>query len=418
MPNYNTTLQSNNADLQAILNSINELPEAGSGSSDQAIPEISVGSDGLITATAGTKSATYQLAFQSAKTITPSTTSQIAVSSGYYTGGNITVASVPTQAKTVTPSATTQNVTPDSGKFLSKVTVNGDSNLVAGNIKSGVSIFGVAGTLKEGSAGSSGSAAEWSANEDAIISGMISNYTNDRVTSIGSFAFYQCTSLTTVSFPAATTIGTSAFYSCPSLTTVSFPAATTIGYAAFYGCSRLTTASFPAATDTGSYAFRLCSRLTTVSFPAATAIGDSAFYSCTSLTTVSFPAVTTIGSFAFYYCSRLTTVSFPVATIISSSAFCRCSALATVSFPAATTIGNGAFSSCTSLTSVFLAKTAVVTLSHSNAFSPTPMSTTGWFYVPSSLIASYQSATNWTYYSSRFSAIENSPDWDGVYGGD
>ena len=29
MPNYNSTLQSNNTDLQAILNTINELPEAG-----------------------------------------------------------------------------------------------------------------------------------------------------------------------------------------------------------------------------------------------------------------------------------------------------------------------------------------------------------------------------------------------------
>lgn len=87
-------------------------------------------------------------------TITPSTASQIAVSSGYYTGGDITVAAVPTQSKTVTPTSTTQNITPDSGKFLSKVTVNGDANLVAGNIKSGVSIFGVNGSY-EGSGGSS-----------------------------------------------------------------------------------------------------------------------------------------------------------------------------------------------------------------------------------------------------------------------
>lgn len=51
------------------------------------------------------------------------------------------------QTKTVTPSASTQTVKPDSGyDGLSQVTVNGNSNLVAGNIKSGVSIFGVTGT--------------------------------------------------------------------------------------------------------------------------------------------------------------------------------------------------------------------------------------------------------------------------------
>jgi uncharacterized repeat protein (TIGR02543 family) len=56
------------------------------------------------------------------------------------------------ETKTVTPNFSSGNVDviPTSGKVLSQVTINKDANLIEGNIKSGVTIFGEAGGLVEG----------------------------------------------------------------------------------------------------------------------------------------------------------------------------------------------------------------------------------------------------------------------------
>lgn len=73
------------------------------------------------------------------------------------------------QEKTVSPTTSSQSVTPDSGyDGLSKVTVNGDANLVADNIKNGVSIFGVNGTY-EGSGGGGASVETTTVNLNVLI---------------------------------------------------------------------------------------------------------------------------------------------------------------------------------------------------------------------------------------------------------
>lgn len=119
---------------------------------------------------------------------------------------------------------------------------------------------------------------------DSFIDKSITQYKDNSISSIGSFAFHSCSQLTSVDFPAATSIGINAFYQCSALTSVDFPSATSTGANAFHSCTQLTSVNFPAATSIGSTAFQYCSNLTTADFPLATSIGNGAFQSCSKLT--------------------------------------------------------------------------------------------------------------------------------------
>ena len=387
MPNYNQTLQTNNSSLEEIITQLNNMPDAGGSANPvlqdktvtpttakqtvtadsgydgldtvtvnamptatQATPTVSINSStGLITATAtqsagyvgaGTKSGTLQLAFQAAQTITPGTTNKT-IAANTYLGG--------------------------------VQTIKGDANLVASNIVSGKSIFGVVGTATTGGGDTS--------LEDAFVTGTLSStYTNDRVTKIGDHVFVYNTTLQSVDFPAVTSIGKSAFGSCKYLKSINFPLAETIGVSAFCWCEKLTEVSF--------------SQVTTIS--------SNAFLGCSGLLSATFPKVTIVHSRGFAQCAKLTTINFPTVRGLYSGAFTNCYSLASVSLPSLQYMSSFAFASCTRLTSIYLGRSSVCSLLNSNAFQYTSItSSTGSIFVPESLVAAYQSASQWSYFSAR-----------------
>ena len=162
------------------------------------------------------------------------------------------------------------------------------------------------------------------------------NGTTYSVTSIGKYAFQNCSGLTSVTIPnSVTSIGEYAFYNCSGLTSVTIPnSVTSIGYNAFADCSGLTSVTIPnSVTSIGSSAFSSCSKLTSVTIPnSVTSIGRFTFERCSGLTSVTIPnSVTSIGEFAFSHCSGLTSVTIPNSvTSIGKYAFHNCSGLTSV----------------------------------------------------------------------------------------
>jgi BspA type Leucine rich repeat region (6 copies) len=193
------------------------------------------------------------------------------------------------------------------------------------------------------------------------------------VTSIGDYAFEDCTSLLSVTIPnGVTNIGLAAFLGCHSLTSVTIGnGVTSIGDYAFYECRSLTSLTIGTnVTSIGDEAFCWCYSLTSVTIPdSVTSIGHHAFYGCTSLTNVTIPnSVTSIGDAAFNCCSSLTAITVNTRNSVYSDldgVLFNQSLTTLIQYPggiagaytipnSVTSIGAYAFTCCSSLTSVTL----------------------------------------------------------------
>jgi len=173
---------------------------------------------------------------------------------------------------------------------------------------------------------------------------------------IGNYAFYSSsannTKLTSVTIGSGvTTIGNYAFQNCTGLTgNLTIPnSVTSIGNYAFGGCSGLTgNLVIPnSVMSIGGNAFSGCSGLTgNLVIPnSVTSLGTSAFVNCSGLTSVTIGSgVPSIGQYTFQYCSGLTSVT------IGSGV---------------TSIGTWAFSGCTKLAGVIFQRNDTTTISSS-----------------------------------------------------
>ncbi len=165
------------------------------------------------------------------------------------------------------------------------------------------------------------------------------------VTSIDSWAFENCTGLTSVTIPdSVTSIGAHVFAGCTRLESVSVaplnPTYASVGGVLFNKTQtslllcpsgKIGDYTVPnTVTKIDSSAFSSCTRLTRVVMPdGLTSIGAMGFYGCTGLRNVSIPNRVAVLSYAaFYGCSGLTNIVISSSVIsIEDSAFFGCQSL-------------------------------------------------------------------------------------------
>ena len=208
------------------------------------------------------------------------------------------------------------------------------------------------------------------------------------VTSIGSYAFYNCSSLKSINLPEGlTSLPTSLFENCSALDSISIPASvTTINQDAFYNCSSLAKVNLDEGLKTvGQRAFRGCAMRAVTVPSTVTSLGQSTFAAMPNLKTVVWNAKrcttsystdtyapfvnsTAITSFTLgdsvqivppYLCynmRKVSSIAIPeTVTSIGSYAFNNCVLLESVHLPnSVTSIGSYAFAFCTALTHVHL----------------------------------------------------------------
>ena len=242
---------------------------------------------------------------------------------------------------------------------------------------------------------------------DGLVNHTLTSLEEDGIGIIGDRALYNNTALTSVNFPNATSIGEYAMAGCSALQTALVPKLATSGTYAFQNCTSLESISMPQLATVGNYMFAGCSALSSVSIPNATRINQCAFQNCKDLTSIELDGVTDIGNYAFSG-TGIGTLVIPDATSLGTY-LCQGYRTGVVDQHKTVNLSSNRFNGANSLCHLILRSTTMCTLT-TNALTGTAIAAgIGWIYVPTDLVATYKTASNWSNYASQIVDISEYP---------
>ena len=124
--------------------------------------------------------------------------------------------------------------------------------------------------------------------------------------------------------------------------------------------------------------------------------------------------VTIIGRYGLAGCTKLTSVMLPAVRTTDGNSMIGCSEVRKADFSNLQNIRYSTFYSNKKLVTLIIRTQVVTKLENTSAFKDTPIASgTGYVYVPSALVDSYKTATNWSTYADQIRAIEDYPDITG-----
>lgn len=223
---------------------------------------------------------------------------------------------------------------------------------------------------------------------DGLVSHTLENFEDDRITTIRRNAFHYNDGLKSVNLPNATTVGDYAFQYCYNIENIKIPKVSSLKNYLFSYCYKLNSLDVSEKAERlSAYCFERCYSLNNFDLSNITLASETCCLFNTGFGVIVLPNCTSLGAY--------------------TGAGTRTS---TIDLSKSITISENKFKNAYSLVHLILRRDAICPLTHTSAFENTPIGDgLGWIYVPTDLVDSYKTETNWSTYADQIVSIDEYP---------